>query len=225
MAAGVFLRDLIEADAVLGCPVEVPIGGNSLLLRGSQEGTSQAVDVAQIGNVERTVCAVIGGRAVLLMFGLFEIWQDRGEGPAGIAELCPVVEIAGRAADVDHGVDGAGTAEDFAARPVEPAILELRLGFGGIIPVHGGLEEFGEGCGNGNFAGARRAAGFEEQDADVRVLGEASGENATGGAGADNDVVIFGVGGSSHVCWRLGCDARSLIIAAAERVLTITNGA
>lgn len=133
------------------------------------------------------------------MFGLFEIRQDRGEGPAGIAELFPVVEIAGGSANVNHGVDSTGTAEDFAAGPVETAILKLRLGFGGIIPVHGGFEEFGEGGGDGDLAGARRAAGFEKQDADVGVFGKASSENATRGASTDNDVIVFGVGGSGHV--------------------------
>jgi len=132
------------------------------------------------------------------MLGFFEIGQDGRKRPAGIAKLLPVVEVAGGAADVNHGVDGAGAAENFAARPVEAAILELRFGFGGIIPVHGSLKEFGKGGGDGDFAGTGLAASFEEQGASVGIFGEASGENAAGGASADDDVVVFGVDGSGH---------------------------
>jgi len=134
------------------------------------------------------------------VFRLFEIRQDGREGPTGIPELFPLVEVARGAADVNHGVDGAGAAKNFAARPVKAAVVELGLGFGGIIPVDGGFKEFGEGGGDGDFAGARRAPSFQEQDARVRVFREAGGENATGRAGADDDVLVFGVdvGGRGH---------------------------
>jgi len=162
VTAAVFLGDLVEAEAVLAGGIEVGIGGNSLLLRAGEERAGERVDIAQIGDVERTVSAVKFRSAAGLVFRLFEIRQDRREGPTGIPELFPIVKVARGAADVNHGVDGAGAAEDLAARPVKAAIVELRLGFGGIIPVHGSSKEFGEGGRDGDFASARRAAGFEE---------------------------------------------------------------
>ena len=63
--------------------------------------------VAQVGHAERTVAAVKIIAAAFVVLGLAEVRQHVVVAPAGIAELTPVVEILGLAADVDQSIDRA----------------------------------------------------------------------------------------------------------------------
>src|SRR5205085_3827159 len=80
---------------------------------------------------ERTASAVKFVGAALPVLGALEIGQHSIPGPAAIAELPPMVEILGLAADIDHAVDRAGAAEHAAARVEDGAAVDARIGFGG----------------------------------------------------------------------------------------------
>jgi hypothetical protein len=64
------------------------------------------------------------------VLGLLEIGQHVVPRPATIAELGPVVEILGLAADIDHPVDRAGAAEHAAARIEDGAPVDAGIGLG-----------------------------------------------------------------------------------------------
>ena len=54
--------------------------------------------------------------AALLVLGAAEVGQHVVEAPAGIAELAPVIEILGLAAQIEQAVDRARSAQHLAAR-------------------------------------------------------------------------------------------------------------
>jgi hypothetical protein len=141
-----------------------------------------------IGDRERAAFAVELVADALLVLGALEIGQYVVKRPASIAELTPMVEILGLAADIDHAVDRAGAAQHLAARPINLASAGVGLGL--VAPVD---RRVGKG-----LAEAKRdvdpaigvvAARFEQQDACVAVLGEARGDRASGRAGADDDEI------------------------------------
>src|SRR5205085_4623785 len=112
--------------------------------------------------------------------------------PAGIAELPPVVEIFGLAADIDHAVDRRGTAEHLAARPEYAAIPGAGIGLGLVAPID---RRVGEGLAKTERdvdpAIAVLAAGLEQEHARRRILAEPRRDCAPGRAGADDDEVGF----------------------------------
>src|SRR5690606_34730725 len=55
--------------------------------------------------------------------------------PPGIAELAPVVVIAGLPAHVDHAVDGGAATENLAARILQLAAIETGLADGLAAPI------------------------------------------------------------------------------------------
>ena len=64
-----------------------------------------------------------------------EVGQHVVPGPAGIAQLAPLVVVARLAAHVDHAVDRGAAAQHLAARIVERAAVEAGLGLGLEAPV------------------------------------------------------------------------------------------
>lgn len=72
--------------------------------------------------------------------------------------------------------------------PVRPAPLELLLLGGLVVPVPARLEEVGERRRDVDLVGVGRSARFEEEDRDLRVLGETGGERGAGTAGSDHHV-------------------------------------
>ena len=82
--------------------------------------------VAHVGHAERPAGAVEVVGAALVVLGLAEVGQHIIVAPAGVAELAPMVEVLGLAADVDQSVDRARSAERFAARRDDVAAMALR---------------------------------------------------------------------------------------------------
>src|SRR5262249_18219652 len=101
------LRHLVVADPLLLGPVEVVGAAEADALAGRQEHFGKRVAVAEVGDAEGAAGAVVAVGPALLIFGAAEVGQHLGEGPAGIAAGRPAVVVAGVAAHVDHGVDGA----------------------------------------------------------------------------------------------------------------------
>ena len=87
------------------------------------------------GDLQRPADAVEIVGAALLVLGLLEERQDAIPVPALAAALAPAVVIGRGAAHVDHAVDRAGAAQHLAARLVEGAAVELRLGLALEHPV------------------------------------------------------------------------------------------
>ena len=94
------------ADAVLRGAVEVVVAREAKSHRGVDKGFGDRV-FFDVGNAERAAGAVEFVAAADLVLGALEIRQHVVERPAGVAELAPMVEILGLAADIDHAVDRA----------------------------------------------------------------------------------------------------------------------
>jgi hypothetical protein len=98
------------------------------------------------------------------------------------------------AADVDEAVDRGGTADHFASCVVDGASVGAGVRLGAVFPGQGVVvEHFEEAGGDVDQRVTVTAAGLDEDDVDRGVLGEAVGEDATGGAGTDDDIVCLHV--------------------------------
>src|SRR5712692_8983231 len=77
----------------------------------------------------------------LPVLSLLEVWQHVVSAPAAIAELPPMVEILGLAADVDEAVDRRRSAQHPAARIGDRAAGGAGIGLGLEVPGEGRVVE------------------------------------------------------------------------------------
>src|SRR5258708_39819815 len=134
--------------------------------------------------------AVTVGCAPFVIFKGLEYRENFIPGPPAIAEGGPVVPVLPLAAHVDRGVDRRAAAEHAAARVMDRAPGEMLVGLGLVAPV-------GARIGDGVEVAHRDAdpeiivlaAGFEQQDAGLRIAGQAVGGAAAGAAGGRDDLV------------------------------------
>jgi hypothetical protein len=154
-----------------------------------------------IRDAERTVGAVKSIGAARLMLRASEIRQHVIEGPAGIAELTPMVEIFGLTADIDHAVDRRRTAEHLAARPEHASVGGSRVGLGFVAPID---RRVGKGLAKAerdvNPAVAVLTAGLEQQHPCRRVLTEPRRHRAPRRTGTNDDEIRFDQILSRHHC-------------------------
>src|SRR5204863_4974262 len=134
-------RRLVITDAVLTRAVEIIIARKAESDRGVDKRFADRMMIRHIGHAERSAGAVEFVAAARLVLGALEIRQHILERPAGVAELTPMIEIFGLAADVHHAIDRGRAAEDLAARPVDAAISRTRIGLGLVAPVDGRIGE------------------------------------------------------------------------------------
>jgi len=190
LAAAVALGDLEAAHALLAGAVEVGV----VLVAGVDRRLDHRVDElvvrAALAHLQRAADAVELALAALVVLGALEVGQHLVEGPAGGALLGPLVVVDAVAAQVDHRVDRAAAAEQLAARQVQAAAAEPRLGLAEQVPVGGALEQQRERHRHGDLGEVLRSARLDQRDADVRVLRQARGEHAARRSGADDHVVI-----------------------------------
>ena len=66
----------------------------------------------------------LGVGTISIVLGFFEVRQDILVGPAWVAQFLPSVVVSLVTADVEHVVQHAAAAENFAAWPVAATILE-----------------------------------------------------------------------------------------------------
>ncbi len=191
-----------RAEAFLLVAVEVGGARVAGLHAGLDHGVEQRV-VARLGrgHADRAVAAVVVVGPDVAGFRLAEVGQAIEVGPVFQAlGLGPVVEIQGVAADVAHAVDQRRAAETLAAPALHAPVVHVRLGVCLVGPVVAApLQWVGQGGGHlgTEVEAVVRAAGFEQQDADVRVFAQTGGQDVTGRAGTDDDVVEFLRHGSS----------------------------
>src|SRR5689334_11436904 len=95
-----------------------------------------------------------------------------------------MVVVPGVAADVDHGVDGARTAERLATRLIEEPIFQVLLRRGPELPVAEPAADKRNYAAGHQYEGAAFVflAGLDEADTLAAVVGEPIGESATRGA-------------------------------------------
>ncbi len=135
---------LIEAGDVQGRgPVEVEAGvGLETVLRGrGQERAVALMRIRAVRNRERALSAPVGGASLIVAFGTLEEREHVIVAPARVAQVAPAIEARPVAADMRHGVDGAGSAVGLAARELERPALKAGLGFGAIGPIVGGSDQ------------------------------------------------------------------------------------
>jgi hypothetical protein len=69
---------------------------------------------------------------------IFQVLVDRKNifvSPTVIAQIGPMIEVLGRAPDIDHSVEAARPAQHLSARPGILSIMTRRVGFGFISPI------------------------------------------------------------------------------------------
>jgi hypothetical protein len=186
-------RRLVVAEAFLVAAVVIGVARKSGCHAGVDEGVRQFVAQRQVGDVQRPVRAAHRVAAAAEGLAGLEVGEDGLIGPAAVAELRPGVVVEGLAAHVEGAVDGTRAADDLAARHRESAALDTVLGLGLETPVVAPVvEELGKTHRQADPEAVVLAAGLQEQDPNRRVLAQAAGKDAAGGAGADDDVVVFG---------------------------------
>ena len=186
-------RKLEVARPLLGGAVEVVVARDADLLGGGDVGVADVAPHAHVGHRERAADPVERILAPLLVLGAAEERQHVVIGPAGAAELPPLVVVLRLAAHIQQAVDRARPAQHPAARPLQPPPVQARVRLGRHAPV-----------------GARVVHGLEVADRDVdpdvavrrsrldqqhpagRVGGQAVGQHAPCRPRADDDVVEHG---------------------------------
>src|SRR5882672_214800 len=121
------LVDLKIADAQIVAAVEIADAGNADGHGGVAHGVEDRPMQALFLDAPLAAAAVTVVGAVHEVLVLLEIGQHIVPAPAGIAELAPVIVVAGLAAHVDHAVDRGAAAEHLAARIVDGATAEPGL--------------------------------------------------------------------------------------------------
>ena len=192
-AAAAPRRGLEEAGAFLGLAVEIRIEGNAGLDRGLHEGFRQRILVPPVRHRERPAGAVKLVLAALLVLRLPEIRQHVVITPADIAALAPAVVVLVLAAHIKQAVDRARSAQHFSARLEHLPAAEARLRLGLVHPVDRlFLEQLAVAERHMDPDIAVLRAGLEQQHRMLAVRAQPVGEHASGGAGADDDIIEFG---------------------------------
>ena len=164
--------------------------------------------VGGVGGQQRPAMAVKLVLPALPALGLFEIGQDDSVAPttSPVAELAPMVEILGLAADIDHAVDRARSAKHPAAGIGDRPPIGAGIGLGGEAPGDRRMvEQLHVPGGDVDQRVAVAPAGFDQHDTGTGILAEPVGQDAAGRARTDNDVIRFhrasvvppGTGGST----------------------------
>src|SRR6185437_2299884 len=132
---------------------------------------------------------------VLLAFPAFGGTKQRQTvvpAPAAVTELCPMIVVLRLAADVDQAIDRGGAANHATARIDDRSAVRAGIGFGTVFPGQLVVVE--------HLVEARRdvdqrivvlAAGLDQDDGGVRILGETGGQDTAGRSGPYDHVVCL----------------------------------
>ncbi len=180
-APAALLVDVEIAGAFVVAGVEVVDRRDAVLRR------RLAPDVDDVPAQAREFDAPFAADAVVLagaeeaVLVLLEKRQHVVPRPAGQTQLAPVVVVAGLPAHIDHGVDRRRAADHLAARIIQAAAVEARLGFGLEHPVRARIAD-GEQIADRDVIPdpVVAAAGFEQQHAIARIGRQAVRQHAAG---------------------------------------------
>jgi hypothetical protein len=145
---------------------------------------------ALLGDAQRTARAVELRGPACVVLGLDEVRQHVAVAPAGRALCLPGVVVERAPAHVQHRVHRARPAEAPAARDVQRAVVDVRLGLGRVIPVELCVELVGERRWDLDVQRAIAPAGLQQQHSHRRVLRQPICEHAARRPGSDDHVVV-----------------------------------
>ena len=129
-----------------------------------------------------------------VVLGAQEIRQEIRVRPAWIARSGPIVEILGRPAEIGHAVDRSRAADHATARQGHASAIEVLLRHRRQTPPElGAHDRRADGGRDLDERVTVGATGFDQTNAIRRVLRQAAREHASGGPGADDDVVELAI--------------------------------
>ena len=183
--------ELGVGDAFSLSRIVVGVGGQTGFAAGLLEGARHGVVEIEPGDGDRASGAAAGGIAGAVVLDLLEEREQIGVAPAGATAFGPLVVAARLAPDEEHPVDGAGTAEEPAVRPVELAVAEMGLTLGLVLP-HEALvrQNLADPEGHTEPRVPIPPACLDQKDAQVRSFTEPARQRAARRSRADYDVVI-----------------------------------
>jgi hypothetical protein len=175
-----FLPTLVDVVAVFEADLLPGLDHRAAQLRligGARSQQRPAIAVELVGAAFPVLCPL-------------EVGQHAVPAPAAIAELRPMVEILGLAANIDHAVDRAGAAEHAAARVEDRPAGDPRIGLGLEAPgQHRMVEQFDVAGRDVDQRVAVARPGLEQQHAGGGIFAEPVGQHAASRAGADDDEI------------------------------------
>ncbi len=156
---------------------------------------AQQRPVATMRGEQRSPLAVHRVRLALPVLRLAEERQHIVPGPAAIAELCPMVEILGLAADIDHPVDRTRPAEHPPARIGDRASRGAGVGLGLEAPGQGRMvQQLHVACRYVDQRVPVAPARLDQHHPCARVLRQAVGEHTARRTSANDDVIRLHAG-------------------------------
>src|SRR6266446_147010 len=146
--------------------------------------------------------------AALVTFRTLEIRQHLLPRPALASKRCPVVIVGVMAADIDHAVDRARSAQRLAARLVASASVEPRLRHcleGPVVDFRLARQHCRHADRRPDDNTPTLAAGLDQADGDLVIFRKASRERRAGRATACEDIIVCHASPSlvrCHYLWR-----------------------
>ena len=186
----VLLGDLVDAHALLLLAVEIVENRQLQIARRLDKGEASGIEPFLVGYRQRAVAAVIGIAAALVAFGFPEIGQDIIIGPAAASHRRPIVIIPFVAADIDHRVDRARSAQSASAWLIAGAAVQPFLRHR-VEPPVGVLQQERHHPRRLDQKIVVPSAGLNQADRALAVLAQPSRDCTTGGTAADDDDVKF----------------------------------
>src|SRR6266436_1295373 len=144
--------------------------------------------------------------AALVTFRTLEIRQDLLPRPALASKRCPVVIVGVMAADIDHAVDRARSAQRPAARLVASASVEPRLRHcleGPVVDFRLARQHCRHADRRPDDNTPTLAAGLDQADGDLVIFRKASRERRAGRAAACEDIIVCHASPSLVRCYYL----------------------
>jgi hypothetical protein len=185
------LVDLEIGDALVVALVEIGAERDAGLDAGVADGVEDRPVEALFLHPPFAAGAVVFAVAGVVVLMGEEIGADIVPAPAGEAHLPPAVVILALSALVEHTVDRGAAAEQFAAGVEDGAAVEARLRRGLVAPIGAGISNAIKIADrNMHPVVVLGLAGLQQQNGRRGVCAEPVGQQAAGGAGADDDVVV-----------------------------------
>src|SRR2546423_4327208 len=135
------------------------------------------------------------------MLRFLEIGEHVREAPARVSKIAPMIVVCAVPAHIDHGIDRAAATQHFASGPEQLAVFQIWLRLGVETPVTGGLKQLGEGNWNMDLFAGIRSACLQQQYLNIAIFTQAAGQNASGGTGPNNNVVVHHCASGLGVKW------------------------
>ena len=183
-------RQLKIGNAGVRRTVVIGILGYALLYARLIESLVQPIPVGDVDDADGPSRPPVGGVAAEPVLEAFEVGQHVVVAPTGTSRIAPAVVLLRVAPHEHHAVDAARTAQNLAARPIDPLPLQFRLGLRRKRPdVLAAGDQLADAERNAQPAVLVLASRFEQQHLVPPAGGEAFHQRGPGRARPDHDVV------------------------------------